>query len=132
MTTRRPRVLLIEDSATVAAVVRYSLEREGFGVVLAADGAQGLALARRERPDVVITDLELPGLGGLDLIDALRAEPETAGVAVLLMSADPEDEGQRHGADVYLVKPVEPRRLAVHVRGLVERRESGRAGAIAP
>jgi type IV pilus assembly protein PilB len=119
----RTRVLVVEDSRVIATVVQYYLELEGFEVLVAADGVQGLAMARREQPDLVVTDLSMPGMDGLALLRALRADPATAGVAVLVLTAetsvDTEADVVAAGADGYLLKQVEPRRLAGHDRALL-------------
>src|SRR2546427_3665913 len=81
------RVLVVEDSPTIVTVVQYYLELEGFTVTVAADGAQGLALARQERPDVVVTDLSMPGMDGIALVQALRADPRTERTAILVLTA---------------------------------------------
>jgi type IV pilus assembly protein PilB len=121
------RVLVVEDSPTIVTVVQYYLELEGFTVTVAADGAQGLALARQERPDVVVTDLSMPGMDGIALVQALRADPNTTRTPILVLTADTnperEEEGLAVGADDYMSKPVEPRRLAARVRALVKRAE---------
>jgi type IV pilus assembly protein PilB len=125
------RVLVVEDSSIIATVVQYYLELEGLEVLVATDGVQGLAMARREQPDLIVTDLSMPGMDGLALVRALRADPATA-AAVLVLTGDTSVESETEliavGADGYLVKPVEPRRLAAHVRGVLKRRQpSGRA-----
>jgi type IV pilus assembly protein PilB len=121
------RVLVVEDSPTIVTVVKYYLELEGFTVTVAPDGTQGFALARQERPDVVVTDLSMPGMDGIALVQALRADPATERTAILVLTSDTnperEEEGLAMGADDYMSKPVEPRRLAARVRALAKRME---------
>ena len=121
------KVLVVEDSATIVTVVKYYLELEGFTVTVAADGNQGLALAFQELPDVVVTDRSMPGMDGIALVQALRADPRTARAAILMLTSDTsperEEEGLAVGADDYMSKPVEPRRLAARVRSLAKRAE---------
>ena len=118
---------MVEDSATIVTVVKYYLELEGFTVTVAADGNQGLALAFQELPDVVVTDRSMPGMDGIALVQALRADPRTARAAILMLTSDTsperEEEGLAVGADDYMSKPVEPRRLAARVRSLAKRAE---------
>jgi type IV pilus assembly protein PilB len=74
------RVLIVEESPTIVSVVKYFLELEGFAVLVAADGRQGFELALSERPDVIVSDVNMPGMGGLEMVRALRADARTAGV----------------------------------------------------
>ena len=129
----RPRALVVEDSPTVVTVVKYFLELEGFTVLVAADGLEGLDLARKELPDVIVSDISMPGMDGLALTAALRGDPRTHHVAILLLtsdaSPDSEAKGLETGADDYLVKPVEPKRLAARVKALLARAGARRAAA---
>lgn len=119
---RGGRVLVVEDSATVATVVRYFLELEGFEVLVAEDGLIGLEMARRERPDVIVTDINMPGMRGVEMVKALRADVRTSGVRVMMLTSEAgvesETEALAAGADDYVLKPVEPRRVAARVRAL--------------
>ena len=72
---RRRRVLVVEDSHTIASVVKYFLELEGFDVLLADNGLTGLEMALRERPDVIVSDVNMPGMGGVAMVRALRDDP---------------------------------------------------------
>jgi len=121
----RGRVLVVEDSPTIASVVKYFLELEGFDVLLAADGLAGLETAQREHPHVIVSDVNMPGMGGVAMVKALRADPSHANVRILMLtseaSIEAESEGLAAGADDYLLKPVEPRRLAARVKALLAR-----------
>jgi len=123
--TTQKRVLVVEDSPTIASVVKYFLELEGFEVLVAADGLIGLDMALREIPDVIVSDVMMPGMTGIAMVRALRAEPLMAEVRVLMLtsesSIETETEGLAAGADDYILKPVEPRRLAARVQSLLAR-----------
>jgi type IV pilus assembly protein PilB len=129
----KARVLVVEDSQTEVMVVKYFLELEGFEVIAAEDGLAGLEAARRQVPDVVVSDLNMPGMDGISLVKALREDPRTRGVAILMLtsesSVESEARGLEIGADDYLAKPVEPRRLAARVRAVLARAGTRRAGA---
>lgn len=128
--TAKNCALLVEDSPTVLTVVKYFLELEGFEVLTACDGEAGLEMARREIPDVVVTDLRMPGLDGMDLIRELRASESTRQIAIIILTSDDRVDTEEHclalGADDYMMKPVEPRRLAARIKALLSRSE-GRA-----
>ena len=119
------RVLIVDDSPTVSTVVKYFLELEGFEVLVAEDGLAGLELARTQNPAVVVSDVNMPGLDGISMIAALREDPRTRDMAILLLtsetSIESESRGLAIGADDYLAKPVEPRRLAARIRAVLAR-----------
>jgi type IV pilus assembly protein PilB len=116
------RVLVVEDNATITTVVKYFLELEGFEVLVAEDGVIGLEMALRERPDVIVTDVNMPGMGGMAMVKALRADTRTSLMRIMMLtsesSVESEAEGLAAGADDYVLKPVEPRRLAARVKAL--------------
>lgn len=122
---RKPTLLVIEDDPDIVEVVRYNLEREGFRVLVAADGNAGLAEARRSPPELIVLDLMLPGTDGLGVCRALRAEPATVALPVLMLTAKGEETdvvvGLEMGADDYLTKPFSPRELVARVRALLRR-----------
>jgi len=121
----KERVLIVEDDRTITCVVKYFLEMEGFEVLLAKDGLIGLKTAQRERPNVIVTDVNMPSMDGISMVKALRADPLTRDVAVLMLtsedSVDSETRALSAGADDYILKPVEPRRLAARVKALLAR-----------
>ena len=127
------RVLVVEDSPTISTVIKYFLELEGFEVVLAENGLLGLEAARREHPHAIVSDVKMPGMDGMAMVKALRADPETREAAIMLLtsesSVESEAEGLAAGADDYVLKPVEPRRLAARVRAVLTRSMARRAAA---
>jgi type IV pilus assembly protein PilB len=124
----RRRVLVVEDSHTIVSVVKYFLELEGFDVLVAENGRTGLAMALKERPDFIISDVNMPDMGGVEMVRTIRANPGMADVRILMLtsesSVDREAEGLEAGADDYILKPVEPRRLAARVKALLARSRS--------
>lgn len=127
-TTAGGRVLVVEDSATVVAVVRYFLELEGFEVMVAENGLLGLETALRDRPDVIVSDVNMPGMGGLAMVKAIRANLGTSEMGILMLTSETSVEAETEclaaGADDYILKPVEPRRLAARVKALRARARS--------
>jgi len=123
-------VLVVEDERDILELVRYHLVQAGYRVVTAADGRQGLELARRERPALVVLDLMLPGMPGLELARALRQDDKTRSIAILILTARGEEVdrivGFEVGADDYVAKPFSPRELVLRVRAILKRdTESG-------
>ncbi|ADD40433.1 response regulator transcription factor [Stackebrandtia nassauensis] len=122
MTQQIAHILVVEDDPNVSDVVRRYLEREGYRVTLAADGLSGLAEYRSGRPDLVVLDLMLPKLPGIEVCRALRIESE---VPVIMLTAlgDESDRiaGLSVGADDYLSKPFSPRELVLRVAAVLRR-----------
>jgi|CXWL01.1.fsa_nt_gi two-component system cell cycle response regulator len=122
-------VLVVDDSSLGRAVVRRALVQAGFEVIEAADGVEGAVLALRERPTVVVTDLEMPTMDGYQLLQLLRSDPATANTPVLVVTTHDEAPsrfwGRRAGADAYLTKDYQPAELVATVRGLAVRAVPG-------
>src|SRR5215470_6276228 len=116
------RVLVVDDDLTVADVVRRYLERDGYRVLLAADGETALQLAGEHEPDLVVLDLMLPGIDGLEVCRRLRT---TSDVPVIMLTALGEEcdrvVGLQLGADDYVTKPFSPRELALRVASVLRR-----------
>lgn len=121
------KILVVDDEKDIAALVAYHLEREGFHVFQAYDGLQAFDLIKRERPGLVVLDLMLPHLSGLDLCRRLRKEPDTARLPILMLTAKAEEAdkvlGLELGGDDYLTKPFGPRELVARVKALIRRSE---------
>jgi two-component system phosphate regulon response regulator PhoB len=118
-------VLLVEDERDIADLVRYHVEKAGMRVVHAADGGTALRLARAELPDVVVLDLMLPGLDGLEVCRQLRREAATRRLPIIMLTARGEEVdrvvGLELGADDYVVKPFSPRELIARIRAVLRR-----------
>ena len=121
-------ILVVEDEARIVQLVRDYLEHGGFTVLVASDGPSALRSARTGRPDLVVLDLGLPGLDGLDVARALRREGE---VPIIMLTARTEESdklvGLELGADDYLTKPFSPKELVARVRAVLRRAEGLRA-----
>ncbi|NNC92491.1 MAG: response regulator transcription factor [Acidimicrobiia bacterium] len=117
------QVLVVDDEPMVREVVAQYLEREGFSVRSAADGAAALLELTSSPPDVVVLDIMLPLVGGLDVLTEVRRQSDD--IAVILLSAKGEEEDRVHGldlgADDYVVKPFSPRELTARVRSVLRR-----------
>jgi DNA-binding response OmpR family regulator len=129
----KPRVLLIDDDEDVRHMTRVSLGFEGFDVAEASNGTEGIAAARADRPDAIVLDVMMPGLDGIDVLRALRADVDLAEVPVVILTAKAgsEQDGWNAGATAYLTKPFTGTALAGTLRrmldGAVDMRDSALA-----
>jgi DNA-binding response OmpR family regulator len=119
------RVLIVEDDHDIAGLIAHYLEKAGFAGEIVSDGGRALAVAREAPPDLVILDLMLPGLNGLEICRALRADNRTASLPIVMLTARGEESerilGLDSGADDYVVKPFSPNELMARVRALLRR-----------
>jgi two-component system alkaline phosphatase synthesis response regulator PhoP len=129
----KPVILVVEDEPDIRELVRLHLEQEGFAVAEAENGRQALDLARTRRPSLIVLDLMLPEMSGLEVCRILRTKEETSVVPILMLTARAEEVdrvlGFEMGADDYVVKPFSPRELMARVKALLRRthgRESDR------
>ena len=122
----KAKILIVDDEPDILELVRVNLVREGYAVACAESGEQALDQARSFLPDLVILDLMLPGIDGLDVCRNLKSTPATASALVLMLSARVEDAdvvtGLELGADDYVTKPFSPRVLVGRIRALLRRR----------
>jgi len=118
-------ILVVDDEPGIVAIARDYLDRAGFRVITAGDGAAALRLARAERPSLLVLDLMLPGMDGLDVARALREDPATHMLPIIMLTARVEEAdrliGLELGADDYITKPFSPRELVARVRAVLRR-----------
>jgi phosphate regulon transcriptional regulator PhoB len=123
------RILLIEDDKDIVELVRYNLEKDGYQVAATADGATGLGQLRRAPPDLLVLDLMLPKLSGLDICKDVRRDASLNRLPILILTAKGEEAdrvvGLELGADDYVTKPFSPRELVARVKALLRRAEPG-------
>lgn len=125
----KARILIVEDDASLAEVLEYNLSQEGYDVQVARDGQMGLREIRLRCPDLVVLDLMLPMIEGLEVCRLLRADPATAGLLVLMLTARSEESdelvGFSVGADDYVSKPFSVKVLLQRINALLRRKEQG-------
>lgn len=119
------RILVVDDEADIRDLLSYNLKKEGFDVVTAPDGSSALTIARQERFDLVVLDLMLPNISGIDVCKLLRSDPKLADVPVLMLTAKGEEidriVGLEVGADDYMTKPFSPRELVARIKAILRR-----------
>jgi two-component system alkaline phosphatase synthesis response regulator PhoP len=120
-----PQILVVEDDPDIADLIRHYLEKSGHGVQVLGSGAAVLPKVRAERPELIVLDLMLPGLDGLMVCQALRADPLTAAIPIIMVTARGEEAdriaGLELGADDYVTKPFSAKELAARVSALLRR-----------
>ncbi len=128
------KILVVEDDPSASRLVGFTLEQEGYQVITASDGLEGVRKARDEHPDLIILDIMLPGLDGYEVCQQLRKEPETAKLPILMLSAKAreidKDTGLKIGADDYLAKPADPSTIVAKVKALLASRLDVGAGKV--
>ena len=126
------RILVVDDEPDIVALVVYHLAKAGFKISTASNGADALRMAQQDRPALVVLDLMLPGMSGLEVLDQLRADEAGRDIAVLLLTARREEpdriKGLSSGADDYLTKPFSPQELVLRVRNILRRMSQVQSG----
>jgi two-component system alkaline phosphatase synthesis response regulator PhoP len=121
------KILVIEDDPATSRLVDYSLRHEGYQVITASNGLEGIRKALKESPDLVILDVMLPGMDGFEICHRLRSEPATARLPILMFSAKAQEidknTGLKVGADDYLSKPAAPADILNHIEKLLAEKE---------
>ena len=124
----KPLIVIVEDEADIQDVIAYNLKRDGYEVLTASRGDEGLSLIQAKMPDLVILDLMLPGIDGLTICQQLRTDPKTKNLPIIILSAKEEEAdvviGLGFGADDYVPKPFSPRELLARVKAVLRRSSS--------
>lgn len=124
------KVLVVDDEKDLVELLDYNLKKDGYLVLTAGDGAEALRLVGSEAPDLVVLDIMLPGMQGLEVLKAIRKRPDTQGIPVILLTAKSEELdrvlGLELGADDYVTKPFSPRELVARVKAVLRRVSSAR------
>lgn len=121
----KTKVLLVEDEESIRKFVKINLEREGYIIFEAGSGEEGIEVARRERPDIVVLDIMLPGIDGFEVCKTLRGEFPNLGIIMLTAKAEDYDKimGLQYGTDDYLTKPFNPTELTLRIKSIERRLE---------
>jgi two-component system alkaline phosphatase synthesis response regulator PhoP len=123
------KVLVVDDEEDILELLKFNLSREGYQVTCATSGEQALRLVRSEKPDLVVLDLMLPGIDGLEVTRRLKNDPDTKNLPIIMLTAKGEEAdivtGLELGADDYITKPFSPRILLARVRAVLRRKIKG-------
>jgi two-component system phosphate regulon response regulator PhoB len=121
----KPKILIVEDESSLVDVLSYNLQREGYEVLVAKEGREGLRKAQMHLPDLVLLDLMLPVMGGLDICRELRSSPHTSAIPIVMLTAKAEETDQivgfAVGADDYVTKPFSVKVLLQRLKVLLRR-----------
>ena len=121
----KEKILIVEDEKDIVKMLDYNLKKEGFRTISAYDGEDALDLAARQRPDLVILDLMLPGMDGLEVCKNLKGNTKTASIPVIMLTAKSRESdkivGLELGADDYMTKPFSPRELIARIKAVLRR-----------
>ena len=127
------RILIVEDERDIADLIGFNLQRAGYDIIKSYDGVEGTKVALRERPDLILLDLMLPGRDGYAVFRELRRDPRTARTPVIILTAKAQTtdriQGLEAGADDYLTKPFSPKELILRVQAVLKRSD-GPPGAV--
>ena len=123
----KERILVVDDEEDILELVRFNLSREGYDVMVAASGEKAVDITHKELPHLIVLDLMLPGIDGLEVTRILKNNPETRRIPIVMLTAKGEEAdvvaGLELGADDYVVKPFSPRILLARVRAVLRRRQ---------
>ncbi|MDO8488515.1 MAG: response regulator [Candidatus Omnitrophota bacterium] len=121
----KEKILIVEDEKDIVKMLRYNLEKEGFKVIDARDGEDALDSAVRQHPDLILLDLMLPGMDGLEVCKALKKEVKTGSIPIIMLTAKSQESdkvvGLELGADDYITKPFSPRELIARIKAVLRR-----------
>lgn len=123
------KILIVDDEPDILEILQYNLEKEGFNVLLASDGQEGLEIATEESPDLIILDIMMPKIDGVELCRTLRTKPQFQNTLIAFLTAREEDYSQIAALDVggddYITKPIRPRVLISRIKALLRRSNRG-------
>jgi len=121
----KEKILIVEDDKDILKMVEYNLKKEGFRTLSASDGEDAIDLANSEHPDIVLLDLMLPGVDGLEVCKTLKNEPKTKTIPIIMLTAKAQEAdkvvGLELGADDYVTKPFSPRELIARIKAVLRR-----------
>ena len=121
-------VLIIDDEADIRDILAYNLQKEGYSVLTAENGLEGISLAQSESPDIIILDVMMPEMDGIEVCEILRNDPKTAKILICFLTARSEDYSQiaglDAGADDYVSKPVKPKVLISRIKAILRRNKA--------
>ncbi|MBW1967413.1 MAG: response regulator [Deltaproteobacteria bacterium] len=125
----KQKILVVDDEEDILELLKFNLSREGYQVLCAVSGEQALRLVRSENPDLIMLDLMLPGIDGLEVTRRLKNDPDTKNLPIVMLTAKGEEAdivtGLELGADDYITKPFSPRILIARIRAVLRRRIKG-------
>jgi two-component system, OmpR family, alkaline phosphatase synthesis response regulator PhoP len=118
------KILVCDDERTIVRLIQVNLEKQGYNVVTAYDGKDGLEKIRAEKPDLIVLDVMMPYMDGFEVLKTLRRDPATESLPVIMLTAKAQDkdvfEGYHYGADMYLTKPFNPKELISFVKRIAQ------------
>ncbi|MCF6157832.1 MAG: response regulator transcription factor [wastewater metagenome] len=121
----KEKILVVDDEKDLVKLIRYHLEKDGYKIIAAYNGEDALFLTRRERPELIILDLMLPGMDGLEVCKRLKSIPELAHIAIVMLTAKGDENditiGLKLGADDYVTKPFSPKELVARIEAVLRR-----------
>lgn len=121
----KEKILIVEDEKDIVKMLEYNLKKEGFKVIAAVDGEDALELAGRQQPDLILLDLMLPGMDGLEVCKVLKKESKTSSIPIIMLTAKSQESdkvaGLELGADDYITKPFSPRELVARIKAVLRR-----------
>ena len=121
----RGKVLVIDDEEYIQHILNFSFGAEGFDVLTASDGEEGITKAKNEKPDVIVMDIMMPKMDGYEACKRIKADPDTKDIPVILLTAKGREADRKLGADAgaddYVVKPFSPGRLIERVEGMLQK-----------
>jgi len=125
----KEKILIVEDEKDIVKMLDYNLKKEGFRTITAYDGEDALDLANREHPDLIVLDLMLPGIDGLEVCKILKKEKKTSSIPIIMLTAKTQESdkivGLELGADDYVTKPFSPRELIARIKAVLRRVKEG-------